>query len=159
MYRRISNAQAQALIRQRAPHARQLGDYGNDDPNTLHPPAVYSEADVFRSGATISRDVPTVIIPNRINFLVTPFSQAVAAGSQQILPANEMRQFLMVQNQSTVAIMYVNFGVSAGVNVGIQLYPAQGIVFDQKVPANAVYVFVDNATNEPGAVVEGALTL
>lgn len=159
MYRRISNGQVQALIRQHAPRSRQLGDYGDDDPNTLRPPVVYSEQEVFRSGARISREIPSVIEPNRINFLVTPFSQALAAGSQQILPANEMRQFLMVQNQSTVAIMYVNFGVSAAVNVGIQLYPAQGIVFDQKVPANAVYVFVDNAANQPGAVIEGALTL
>lgn len=159
MYRRISNAQAQALIRQHGARSSQLGDYGNDDPNTLRPPVVYSEREVFRSGTTISRDVPTVLTPNRINFLVTPFSQALASGSQQILPANELRQFLMVQNQSTVAIMYVNFGVSAGINVGIQLYPAQGIILDTVVPANAVYIFVDNATNEPGAVVEGALTL
>lgn len=155
MYRRVSNAQAHALMRQRGA----LGDYGNDDPNTLQPPVAYSEREVFRSGTTIARDIPTVLIPNRINFLVTPFSQALANGSPQVLPANELRRFLMVQNQSTVAIMYVNFGVSASVNVGLQLYPAQALIFDTIVPANAVYVFVDNATNEPGAVVEGALTL
>lgn len=159
MYRRVSNSQAQALIRQHAPRRPGLGDYGNDDPNTLRPPVVYSEDDVFRSGIAISREVPTVVTPNRVTFLVTPFSQNSAAGSQALLPANEMRRFLMVQNQSTVAIMYVNFGVSASVNVGIELYPAQGIVFDLQVPSNAVYVFVNNAANQPGAIVEGALTL
>lgn len=157
--RRVSNSQAQALIRQHAPRRAGLGDYGNDDPNTLHPQVVYSENEVFRSGATISRDAPTVITPNRVTFLVTPFSQNSGQGSQALLPANEMRRFLMVQNQSTVAIMYVNFGVSAGVNLGIELYPAQGIVFDFQVPSNAVYVFVNNAANQPGALIEGALTL
>lgn len=144
---------------------RALGSYGEGDPNVLNN-NVYSERDVFRGeqtalgGAGIGAVYePISVSRNRIFFTVTPFSLGSGDGSKQLLGSNELRRFLSVQNQSLTDLMYVNFSMEAAANVGIELYPAQALIYDTIVPYNSIQIFVNVAAKQRGVVVEGALQL
>lgn len=145
--------------------ARGIGNYGEGNTNVLSN-NVYSEREVFRGeqtnlgGAGVGAQyVPIPVVRNRVFFSVTPFSFSSADGSKQLLPANEMRRFLSVQNQSLTDLMYVNFSIEAAANVGVELYPAQALIYDIVVPYNSIQIFVNVATKQRGVVVEGALQL
>lgn len=137
-----------------------LGDYGEDDPNTLRNRVQYSEREVFRgeeSGGVAG--APVLIQRNRNSFNLLPFAYQLTDGSKQLLPSNEARVYLFVQNQSTADFMYVNFSNDAGINVGVELYPAQGFVYEYAVPWNRITVLVNSATPQRGIIVEGAIQL
>lgn len=158
--RRVGPQQLAAELR-----ARGIGNYSEGNPNVLSN-NVYSEREVFRGeqtnlgGAGVGAQyVPIPIVRNRVFFSITPFSFSSADGSNQLLPANEMRRFLSVQNQSLTDLMYVNFSVEAAANVGVELYPAQALIYDIVVPYNSIQIFVNVATKQRGIVVEGALQL
>lgn len=129
-----------------------MGDYGGQFP--------YSEREVFRGqpGGGVA-NAPVIITRNRNSFNLLPFAYQSSDGSKQLLPANEARVYLFVQNQSQTDTMYFNFTNEASENIGVELYPAQGFVFDQAVPWNAITVFVDSATPQRGIIVEGAIQL
>lgn len=165
--RKLGPREYQQLMRSRGiPIAgRALGDYGNGNPNALDS-NVYSEREVFRGeqtslgGAGVGAVYePISVSRNRIFFSVTPFSLGSLDGSTQLLTSNELRRFLSVQNQSTTDLMYVNFSNEAAVNVGIELYPAQALIYDEVVPYNSIQIFVNVAAKQRGVVVEGALQL
>lgn len=149
--RRLNRDQYVSEMRQR------LGNY---------PDNVYSEREVFRGEKTASGGAgvgavyePISVVRNRVSFNITPFSYTLTDGSKQLLPSNELRRFLSVQNQSLADLMYVNFTTEAGVNAGVELYPAQALIYDFIVPYNSVNVIVNSATKQRGVVVEGALQL
>jgi hypothetical protein len=129
-----------------------LGNYGDQFP--------YSEREVFRGqpGGGVAH-APVIITRNRNSYNLLPFAYQLTDGSKQLLPANEARVFLFIQNQSLADTMYFNFGNEAGVNLGIELYPAQGFVFNEAVPWNAITVIVNSATAQRGIIVEGAIQL
>lgn len=129
-----------------------MGDYGGQFP--------YSEREVFRGqpGGGVA-NAPVIITRNRNSYNLLPFAYQLTDGSKQLLPANEARVFLFIQNQSLADTMYFNFGNEAGVNLGIELYPAQGFVFNEAVPWNAITVIVNSATAQRGIIVEGAIQL
>lgn len=147
---------------------RALGDYSEGDPNIANN-NIYNERDIFRgentsTGYASSGDVSAVMAPitvvrNRNFFNLINFAYQLTDGSRQLLPSNEMRTFLTVQNQSLADLMYVNFTSEAGVNVGLELYPAQALIFDTIVPYNSINILVNSATAQIGAVCEGALQL
>lgn len=141
--------------------SRRLGDYGDGNVNALPARDPYNERDVFRGVPTDGSTVqaPIEVIRNRNSFNILPFAFQLTDGSKQILPSNERRTFLFVQNQSTTDTMYFNFSNDAGVNLGIELYPAQGFVFDQVAPYNSVSILVNATQPEKGIVVEGAIQL
>lgn len=162
--RKVGPREYEQILRSRGiPTTRRaLGDYGNGEP-------VYSDREVFRgepgagsavgNGGVYATVEPISVQRNRIFFSVTPFSLSSGDGSTQLLTSNELRRFLTVQNQSTTDLMYVNFSNEAAANVGIELYPAQALVYDQVVPYNSIQIFVNVATKQRGVVVEGALQL
>lgn len=138
--------------------ARPLGDYGESDPNTGHHPG-YSESQVFRSevnpeGQTQRFVQEAPVIRNRNAFTMYPFS--IFNTPVYILPSNERRNFLLIQNQSAASDLYFNLSGDAGVNVGVLLVPGAGVFFDVVCPYNGLSIIMDSATNEPGCVVEGA---
>lgn len=131
-----------------------LGDF-DDTP--------YTETSVFNSPTGILGQVLppelTAQYKNRMSFNLFPFqidNTQGTNGSVSILPANERRTFLLVQNQSTSADLFVNFSGDAGLNMGLLLVPGVGVFFDIVCPYNAVAVYMDSATPEPGIVIEGA---
>lgn len=132
--------------------SRQMGDYGDRFP--------YSEREVFRGepGGGVA-NAPVIIQRNRNSFNLLPFAYQLTDGSKQLLPSNEARVFLFVQNQSQSDFMYLNFSNEAGVNVGIEIYPAQGFIFEYAVPWNRVNILVNSATPQRGIIVEGAIQL
>lgn len=163
--RRLNQQQYAQEMRARGIPVKNIGSYGEGNPNVLTN-NVYSEREVFRGeqsslgGAGVGAVAePIRVIRNRIFFSVTPFSLASGDGSVQMLGANEMRRFLSVQNQSLTDLMYVNFSVEAAANVGVELYPAQALIYDYVVPYNAIQIFVNVATKQRGVIVEGALQL
>jgi hypothetical protein len=155
----ISKRQALAYLREkRAPAAviRALGEYSEDDANT-HNQDRYNERSVFYApggteGGFEIKNPP--LIKNVNSFATYPF--VIANTSFSILPANQKRSLLLVQNQSGTADLYVNFSSDAGVNNGILLVAGAAVILDTVCPNNSVAVFFDSATNEPGIVIEGA---
>lgn len=163
--RRLNPQQYAREMRARGIPVRGLGNYGEENPNVLNN-NVYSEREVFRGeqtslgGAGVGAQYqPIPVVRNRISFNITPFSLGSGDGSQQVIPSNESRRFLSVQNQSTTDLMYVNFSVEAAANVGVELYPAQALIYDTVVPYNSIQIFVNAVAKQRGVVVEGALQL
>lgn len=136
--RQVNRQQALAFLRQRGtpPEViRALGDYSQGDPNTNLPP-VYSENKTFYAGGGSQGGVQIVqptLYQNLTSYSLYPF--VIANASQQILPANPKRQFLMVQNVSgNSKKLWVNFSSGAGVDNGFLLADGIGIVFDTNPP-------------------------
>lgn len=144
----------------------ELGDYFE--------PKLYSEDEVF-SATSAPGQLRTDSTGNAITdpynnpLSVTPYAftlnnvspNGVGNGSVIILSQNIRRQFLIIQNLSTGADLFVNFGTDAGPNRGLKLGAGEGVFFDQGdkgCPNNSVYVFFNTATLEPGIIMEGAPT-
>jgi hypothetical protein len=136
--------------------------YSQNDPNTFPQDAKYSEGLVFggpggvplaslpnsdalialnntlnQTNTSTSTSTTGAAAPfvNRDRFTVTPF---ITAGSMQVLAQNDKRSGLLVQNQSPTLTLFFNLGSAAGPNIGIQLTPGQGILFEHIVPNNFV---------------------
>lgn len=130
-----------------------LGEYGE-----------YSEDTVFNSSAgRLAEQRTSIEMPprSRVSFTCYVFHTSNTSGnngSVQILPSNDRRQFLLVQNQAASGggNLYVNFSGDAGLNIGIQLVPGGGVFFDYVCPYNAVAIYFDSATVLSGVIVEGA---
>lgn len=175
MMRRLNRPDADALRRRligapavpftQVPGRPGLGDYG-ESPEEQG----YDEAQIFRAlenpgQLQVNSEGQPIPDPNLnpISFTLYPFSisntSGNGVGSVQLLSQNYRRQFLLVQNLSAASDLYINFGSDAGLNTGVKLTFGTGIVFDQKVPNNSIFLFFNAATFEPGIVVEGAPTL
>lgn len=167
--RRLSPAETKRMMRELGmtpqrpvgydPRQTALGDYGQDDPNTGHHP-LYNEGDVFRAVANPEGNVaqfaaPQQVVRNRNSFTMYPFS--IVNAPVAILPSNERRNFLLIQNQSGTDDLLFNLSGDAGPNNGVLLVPGAGVFFDIVCPYNGLSIaFPAASTNQPGCVVEGA---
>ncbi len=87
---------------------------------------------------------------------VAPFS--AARTSIQILPQNNARTLLLIQNLSISTNLYFNLGAGASVNNGVQLGAGQGIIFDNICPSDSLNIYFDNATAQLGVALEMRFT-
>lgn len=149
----ITRANAPAVLR--AVGARNLGAYGEQP--------IYNESEVFQGtnteGQMMGGAQTRPMYRNNTYASLYPFSISSSDGSVAILPSNERRTMLVVQNQSETDNLFFNLSGEAGENIGILLAPGAGIIFDVICPNNAVQVFMSAATNQPGIVLEAAPTL
>ncbi len=77
-----------------------------------------------RGGPTI--DPGAGLIPEWINNYTQsnfPFTLAVAGVSEQIIPANPLRSYVLIQNKDAAADMFISFGNSATAYNGIIIIP------------------------------------
>lgn len=81
-----------------------------------------------------------------------------------LVAANLKRSSLIMQNNSTATspdaapTMYFNFGAQAQVGIGIGLAPGVGLVLDENVAADSLYVTFGPSVNTGGSVVtQGAV--
>jgi hypothetical protein len=123
----------------------------------------YDETETFQAEKGPPLLPPPPVAQNQNSFALYPFTIANTsgqAGSVSILPQNLRRTLLLIQNQSdplgTNATMYVNFAGAAQAHQGIALYAGWGVVFDLVCPSDAVAVFFDTATAQPGIIIEGS---
>lgn len=158
----VNRQQALTFLRQRGIPGeviRALGDYSQGDPNANLPP-VYSEDKTFYAGGGSQGGVQVVqptLYQNLTSYSLYPF--VIANASQQILPSNAKRQFLMVQNVSgNSKNLWVNFSSGAGVDNGFLLSDGQGIILDTNPPNNSIQCYFDDTTPQSGIIVEGAPT-
>lgn len=81
----------------------------------------------------------------------------VTAASQELLPADSDRQFLFVQNNDPVGIVYMSFGGNAAaINQGFRLAPGGGgILLDNHVPTAKIF-FIGSIANNPNVTVVSA---
>lgn len=102
-------------------------------------------------------NVPAVTVTASVNPDV-PFTQAqgnVTAASTQALAAKANRQFLMIQNNDSAAIVYVTLdGTAATTAKGIKLGPGASLTLDSCCPTAAVNWIGSGATTNV-VVVEG----
>lgn len=165
--RLLRNQEVQQLVRDLRPiSARRPIGYGEGMPPSRalgDAPSGYTEDEIFQAPKGPPLIAPAPAAVNSNSFALYPFSQSTSSGnggSVTILPQNLRRVLLLIQNQSdplgTNATMYVNFNGSAGRNQGIALYAGWGVVFDLVCPSDAVAVFMDSATVQPGIIIEGS---
>jgi hypothetical protein len=99
--------------------------------------------------------------PNRSATIpITPTTSPVNA----LCTANPKRTSILMQNNSTATspdvapTMYFNFGAQAQVGIGIGLQPGVGLVLDNNVQADALYITLGPSVNGNGTVVvQGAV--
>ncbi len=160
----LTKPQALAYLRQQKlpiEVRRAFGDYQEDDNVGQRTGDVYDESRVFYAGGGTQGGVQIVqptVFQNNTSYTSYPFVIGTAQGSTQIVPQNQKRMWLMIQNQSSGSDMYVNFSTGAGVNNGILLGAGVGLVIDYNPPNNSINVFFNNATPQAGVLVEGAPT-
>lgn len=137
-----------------------LGDYGDNSAINPVPPNTYG-AGVFNapSAAALQAREPAPVQPfvaNNTKFSAYFLQIGTAQGSVNVLPSNNRRTLVLFQNQSTATNMYINFAQDAGLNQGLLLAPGVGVFFDYVCPSDSINVFFNNATPQPGLVLEGA---
>lgn len=126
------------------PTPQTVGDYGEPDP---------PKVEVLAGAIPVTKEPP--LLRNRNSFTVYAFTLNIGAGSKVIVPANERRTFLLIQNQSESDDMYFNLSGDASPTGGVLLPPLTMVVFDTVCPYNTVSVFMNSAALQPGAVMEG----
>jgi hypothetical protein len=106
-----------------------------------------------QAGALVS--APTFVNP--VVFTAFPFSAGTgqAKPSPLVVPANQQRCAVVIQNLSVLSNLYVNFGAPANANLGILLVPDGSLLFDVVCPNNDVYIFFPNAVPQPGVAYQG----
>jgi hypothetical protein len=122
-----------------------VGDYGEPDPP--------KKIEVMAGAIPETKEPP--LLRNRNSFTVYSFTLNIGVGSKVIVPANERRTFLLIQNQSESDDMYFNLSGDASPTSGVLLPPLTLVVFDTVCPYNTVSVFMNAAALQPGAVMEG----
>lgn len=149
--RRLRNDAAGRYLRERGipalPAPRAVGDYGEN-------PAKETE---LLQGAILDVEEPP-LFRNRNSFTLYAFALSTGSGNNGavlIVPANERRNFLLIQNQSEADDMFFNLSGDASPTSGVLLPKLTMIVFDFVCPYNGVSVFMNAATLQPGAVMEG----
>lgn len=96
------------------------------------------------------------------NYTATNFPFIIGTNSEQIIPANPLRAYVLIQNKDAGSDMFVNFGVSATAFNGVIIIPrgnyeliggANGGSFS---PSDSIHV-LGAAANMQGVIVEGVL--
>jgi hypothetical protein len=149
----------------RVPGLGAMGDYGVTDPN-VYPGGVtplgspYNERQVFNGtpeghgaapdGATAVHQIGNVTGPTATYVFNT------SAVNKQVVGANDKRAYLLIQNYSAFADMFVNFQSDAGLNQGLLIPARTSYTWDQFCPTGAVYVWFDSGiTLQSGVAIEG----
>ena len=105
------------------------------------------------------------LIPEWVNNYtasIFPFTLTTANQSEQIIPANPMRTYVLIQNKDAAADMFVNFGNNATAYVGVIIIPRGNYEFiggangGPFCPSDSINVMSATAGVE-GVVVEGVL--
>jgi intracellular sulfur oxidation DsrE/DsrF family protein len=112
---------------------------------------------VIRNASNVYYDTPPVGNVNVVNNNGT-FSQFVETVNSdadiQLLPINQSRHYLMVQNLSESQVVYLSFSGVVVIGAGIKLHPGAAFAAENFTPSNEVRALA----NEDGAsviVVEG----
>jgi hypothetical protein len=103
------------------------------------------------SGGLVPTASPQIYLNTNTSY-IAPF--VTADTSTPVLPQNPLRKLLLVQNLSLANDLYFSLGGGASVYNGVLLTAQQGVIFDIVCPSDSVNVFFDNATPQPGLVLE-----
>lgn len=103
------------------------------------------------------------LIPDWINnFTAAIYPFEIGLTAEQIVPANPLRCYLLVQNKSALTDMFINFGQKATADNSVIIIPrgnyefVGGAVGGPFSPGNSVWV-LGGAAALPGVLVEGVL--
>lgn len=115
----------------------------------------------MQPGPTIKPE--TGLIPEWINYYkASNFPFVIGVVSQQIIPANPLRAYVLIQNKSVASDMFINFGNDATTFNGIVIIPrgnyefiggANGGPFS---PSDSIHV-LGAVAGMNGVIVEGVL--
>lgn len=92
-------------------------------------------------------------------YTASSFPFIVGNVSQQIIPANPRRSYLLIQNKSA-ATMFINFGSGASAFIGFRLLVGESLPFTggerggSFCPADSIHV-IGAAANQEGVIIEG----
>ena len=87
---------------------------------------------------------------------MTQAAANVTNASAQLLAANPLRRFLLVQNNHATASVFLNLtGAAATVEAGVKLGPGGSLLLDNFVPSAAICAIGDTASNTAVIAVEG----
>jgi hypothetical protein len=142
-----------------------MGAYGVSDPN-VYPGGVsplgapYNERTLFNGNPEPHNPSPTGVMEvhqvGNVNGPCAPYAFNGLNASKQIIGANEARSYLLIQNLSAFANMYVNFGYDAAIGGSLLLAPGVGYTWDTFCPIQNVYIIFDSAgVIQPGFALEG----
>jgi len=106
----------------------------------------------FVDGISGTSQVSKNVVPQSPNFSST--GKAVATASAQLVAANAVRQYLLVQNNHPSSTLYLGFGAPATLADGLKVVPGGFAEFASCVPVGAVHAIAD-AANGSVVVVEG----
>lgn len=120
------------------------------------PPPPIPAAAAATVGAVAAASNP----PNGRHSVTVPIS-AGQSSTSAVLPANAKRRSLIIQNNSTATTagdvaptFYFNFNTQAVIGLSIALPPGnQGIVLDENVSSDSLYITIGPEVNTGGSVV------
>lgn len=92
----------------------------------------------------------TTIVPSRST--VTQSQVTVTSTAAQLIAANSVRSYLMIQNRDAVGNIYLNFSTTATIANGFKLGPGESFVAESNMFTSAVSAIGDLASN-PNVVV------
>ena len=96
------------------------------------------------------------------NFTTANYPFIVGTAAQQILPANPLRAYLLIQNKDGASDLFINFGQKPTAFNGLIIIPRGnyeligGATGGSFVPSDSVWLLGD-AANMEGVVIEGVL--
>lgn len=103
------------------------------------------------------------LIPEWINnFTTANYPFVIGLTSEQVIPANPLRSYLLVQNKNAASDMFINFGQKATAFNGVIIIPRGnyefigGAVGGSFVPSDSVWI-LGAAAGLNGVLVEGVL--
>ena len=103
-----------------------------------------------RSAGTVTVDV---LAPSR--FVGANAQKTVANVAAELVAANTARSYLLIQNNDSAGIVYVNFGGVATAANGVKIAPGGSYELNCNVPTAAVSAIGSIASNVNVVVVEG----
>lgn len=161
--RSISNARAALAYLRRAPvdpnAVRAFGDLIDEAESSWRTSTGGEVFTATQGSLAYSPNAAPPAAPNFVNYntsFLAPF--VIANTSTQILPQNNKRTLLLIQNLSSSSDLYFALGGGASINNGILLAADQGIVFDSVCPTDSLNVFFNNASPQQGIVMEVRFT-
>ena len=103
------------------------------------------------------------LIPEWYNYYTSNnYGFQVGTVSENILPANRLRAYVLVQNKDAAADMYISFGASADAFNGVLIIPRGNyeLIGGEKggafVPSDSIHV-LGTVANQQGVLVEGVM--
>lgn len=117
--------------------------------------------DYYKQGPV--NDPGAGLIPEWVNnFTATNFPFVIGTTSEQIIPSNPLRSYVLIQNKDAASDMFVNFGNAATAFNGVIIIPRGnyeligGAVGGPFSPSDSIHV-LGAVAGMQGVVVEGVL--